>query len=282
VITFDQPAAMRNWSNDVHRQGNRVGLVPTMGYLHEGHLSLVGIAREHADLSVVSIFVNPLQFGANEDLDRYPRDEAGDRAKLEEAGVDVLYMPAGDAMYGRGFQTSVKVAEVTGGLCGLGRPTHFEGVTTVVAKLFNAVRPDVAVFGEKDYQQLATIRRMVRDLDWGIEIVGGPIVRESDGLAMSSRNVYLSADEREAALALSRSLAEARRAFRAGETDAETILERVRAVVATEPLVQLEYAAVVDADSMQPMDRVHSNALLALAAHVGKTRLIDNTLLAAA
>lgn len=282
MITFDQPAAMRNWSNDVHRQGNRVGLVPTMGYLHEGHLSLVGIARERADLSVVSIFVNPLQFGANEDLDRYPRDESGDRAKLEEAGVDVLYMPAGDAMYGPGFQTSVKVADVTRGLCGVGRPTHFEGVTTVVAKLFNAVRPDVAVFGQKDYQQLATIRRMVRDLDWGVEVVGGPIVREPDGLAMSSRNVYLSADEREAALALSRSLTEARRAYRAGETNAETILDRVRSVVATEPLVRLEYAAIVDADSMQPIDRTHSNALLALAAHVGKTRLIDNTLLAAA
>jgi pantoate--beta-alanine ligase len=282
VITFDQPAAMRNWSNDVHRQGQRVGLVPTMGYLHEGHLSLVRIAGQHAELCVVSIFVNPLQFGANEDLDRYPRDEAGDRAKLEEAGVDVLYMPAGDAMYGPGFQTSVKVAEVTSGLCGAGRPTHFGGVTTVVAKLFNAVRPDVAVFGEKDYQQLATIRRMVRDLDWGIDIVGGPIVREPDGLAMSSRNVYLSADEREAALALSRSLAEARRACGAGETNPETILDRVRSAVATEPLVQLEYAAIVDADSMQPIERVHSKALLALAARVGKTRLIDNTLLAAA
>ncbi len=282
MITFDHPADMRNWSDDAHRQGKRVGLVPTMGYLHQGHLSLVEIARRRADLTVASIFVNPMQFGPAEDLERYPRDEAGDRAKLEAAGVDALYMPTGANMYGPGYQTTISVAEVTSGLCGEARPIHFQGVSTVVAKLFNAVRPDVAVFGEKDYQQLATIRRMVRDLDWGIEIVGGPIVREPDGLAMSSRNVYLSPAEREAALALSRSLEQARCACRSGEVDSDVIVERVRSVVATEPLVQLEYAAVVDAESMQPVDRVGANTLLALAAQVGTTRLIDNTLLAAA
>ncbi len=282
MLTFDHPCDMRNWSNDAHRQGSRIGLVPTMGYLHEGHLSLVRLSRDRADVSVVSIFVNPMQFGPAEDLERYPRDEDGDRAKLEESGVDVLYMPTGDAMYGDGYQTTVNVAEVTTGLCGDARPVHFQGVTTVVAKLFNTVCPDVAVFGEKDYQQLATIRRMVRDLDWGIEVVGGPIVREPDGLAMSSRNFYLSPDEREAALALSRSLDEARRALRSGEVEADAILDRVRTVLATEPLVQLEYAAVVDTESLRPIDRIDSNALLALAAQVGKTRLIDNTLLAAA
>ncbi len=282
MITFDQPADVRNWSNDAHRRGETVGLVPTMGYLHQGHLSLVGLARERADICVASVFVNPMQFGPAEDLDRYPRDEAGDRSKLEAAGVDALYMPSGDTMYGPGFQSTVNVAEVTAGLCGAARPVHFQGVTTVVAKLFNTVCPDVAVFGQKDYQQLATIRRMVRDLDWEIDVVGGPIVREKDGLAMSSRNVYLSPDEREAALVLSRSLEEARRACRAGEVDPEVLLDRVSAVLVTEPLVRLEYASVVDADTMQPIDRIHSTALLALAAQVGKTRLIDNTLLAAA
>ncbi len=282
MITIDQPSAMQAWSDAEHRRGRSVGLVPTMGFLHDGHLSLVEIARGRCDACVVSIFVNPLQFGAGEDLDRYPRDEAGDRAKLEAAGVDVLYMPAADAMYPDGFQTAVTVAEVTRGLCGDGRPTHFQGVTTVVAKLFNAVRPEVAVFGEKDYQQLATVRRMARDLDFGIDVVGGPIVRDADGLAMSSRNAYLSADERSAARVLSRSLAQARTVCADGERDAATLLSRVRAMVSAEPLVRLEYASVVDASTLRPVERVQSDALLALAAQVGKTRLIDNTLLTAA
>ena len=253
-----------------------------MGALHEGHLSLVRIARAHADHCVVSIFVNPLQFGPAEDLARYPRDERGDCEKLRGEGVEVLYMPSLDAMYAADFQTTVEVSRVTQGLCGEGRPGHFRGVTTIVAKLFNAVRPDLAVFGEKDYQQLATVRRMVRDLDWGIEIIGGPIVREADGLAMSSRNAYLSADERAAARSLARSLGEAQQAFRAGEANAAAVLERVRSVLAAESLLELEYAAIVDADTLRPVDRVNGSALLALAVRAGKTRLIDNALLAAA
>lgn len=282
MISLDRPDAMRRWADDMRRSGKRIGLVPTMGYLHEGHLSLVRIAQEKADVCVVSIFVNPLQFGPNEDLDRYPRDESGDRSKLESEDVAALYMPTLESMYGPRFQTSVKLAEVTQELCGQGRPGHFEGVTTVVTKLFNAVRPDVAVFGEKDYQQLATIRQMVEDLDWGIEIVGGPIVREKDGLAMSSRNKYLSADERQAALVLSRALEEARRALRGGERDAGAIIDRVCSVLAAEPLLQMEYAEVVDAETVRPVQTIEGPARLALAAHVGKTRLIDNALLAAA
>ena len=282
MITIDTPAAMRSWSAGARRAGRKIGLVPTMGALHAGHLSLMRIVRQRGDACVASIFVNPLQFGANEDLARYPRDEQGDRAKLESESVEVLYMPSVEAMYGEGFQTSVQVERVTSGLCGAGRPGHFHGVTTVVAKLFNAVTPDCAVFGEKDYQQLAAVRRMARDLDFGIEIVGGPIVREPDGLAMSSRNAYLAPDEREAALALSRSLAAARRACAAGERDAAVVLDRVRDVLAAEPLVQPEYVAVVDPETLVSVERIDAAALLALAASVGVTRLIDNAVLAAA
>ena len=282
MVEVDTPSTMREWAVRARREGRSIALVPTMGYLHEGHLSLVRLARTRAELCVVSIFVNPLQFGPKEDLDRYPRDDAGDRAKLEAEGVDVLYTPGAEAMYGPEFQTTVSVSELTDGLCGKGRPGHFQGVTTVVTKLFNAVRPDVAVFGEKDFQQLATIRRMVRDLDFGIEVIGGPIVRETDGLAMSSRNAYLSRDEREAALALSRALGEARRAVRSGENDSTAVLNRVHRITASEPLLRVEYAEVVDAETLRPIEEIRGAAVLALAVQVGKTRLIDNTSLAAA
>lgn len=282
MIEFTTPRAMRTWAEGERRRGRRIGLVPTMGALHDGHLSLVRLARARADLCVVSIFVNPLQFAPTEDLARYPRDEAGDRAKLDDEAVDVLYLPSLDAMYGAGFQTAVEVAEVTQGLCGAGRPGHFRGVTTVVAKLFNAVRPDVAVFGEKDYQQLAAVRRMASDLDFGVEVIGGPIVREADGLAMSSRNVYLSASERAAAGALPRSLTVAEEACRGGMRDAVGLLDRVRAVLAEAPLLELEYAVIVDSETIRPVERVDRAARLALAVRVGRTRLIDNALLAAA
>jgi pantoate--beta-alanine ligase len=277
--TIKSIRAMHEWAEQIRAGGKRVALVPTMGFLHAGHLSLVAEARRHADLVVTSIFVNPLQFGHNEDLDRYPRDLERDTQLLTEAGVDVLYQPHASEMYPEGFQTSVTVEHVTRGLCGDSRPGHFRGVTTVVAKLFHAVRPHVAVFGEKDYQQLVAIRRMVRDLDFDIEIVGGPIVREPDGLAMSSRNAYLSPAERQAALCLSRALAAAEAAVQQGERAGAVVLDRAREVVAAEPLARVDYVALADPDSLRPVERIAGPTLLALAVWFGNTRLIDNSIL---
>jgi pantoate--beta-alanine ligase len=281
MIELETPAAMREWADQTRAMGRRIGLVPTMGYLHDGHISLVAEARRRTDTSVVSIFVNPLQFAAHEDLGQYPRDLARDRAALIDAGVDVLYRPSADAMYPSEFQTDVSVKRMTKGLCGHARPGHFQGVTTVVAKLFNAVKPHVAVFGQKDFQQLAVIRRMAEDLDMGIEIVGAPIVRESDGLAMSSRNVYLRGAERTAARVLSRALGAARDAFAAGERHAEAISARAQAILAGEPLARVEYLELVDAETLEPIDHLDRPALLALAVFIGRTRLIDNVVLAA-
>jgi pantoate--beta-alanine ligase len=278
---IERASEMRAWSDEARRDGRRIGLVPTMGYLHAGHLSLVRAACERATACVVSIFVNPLQFGPGEDLARYPRDLERDRELLRDAGVDVLYLPEAAQMYPPGFQTEVRVGEVTRELCGRSRPGHFRGVTTVVAKLFNAVRPDVAVFGEKDYQQLAAVRRMVLDLDFGIEIVGAPIVREADGLALSSRNAYLSAEERRAALCLSRALAAAQKVVGGGERSCGTILRQVRGVLAAEPLARVDYAEIVDPETILPVDTLAGAARLALAVQVGRTRLIDNALLQA-
>jgi pantoate--beta-alanine ligase len=275
------PAAMRAWADQARADGRRIALVPTMGYLHDGHLRLVAEAQRRADVCVTSIFVNPLQFGANEDLAAYPRDLDRDRAALERAGVDVLYLPTGESMYPAGFQTEVNVGGVSERLCGGSRPGHFRGVATVVTKLFSAVKPHVAVFGEKDFQQLAVIRRMTADLDLGIEIVGVPTVREADGVAMSSRNAYLSPAERVAARCLSRALAATRAAFARGERHAEALLESARAVLRAEPLASLDYAELVDAETMRPIDPVDRPALLALAVFVGRTRLIDNTVLSA-
>jgi len=278
---IDTPAAMRAWAGGERAAGRRIGLVPTMGYLHAGHLSLVAEARRRADVCVASIFVNPLQFGASEDLGAYPRDLPRDRAALAEAGVDVLYVPSAAAMYPAGFQTEVAVTEVSAGLCGRSRPGHFRGVTTVVAKLFNAVTPHVAVFGEKDFQQLAVIRRMAADLDMGVEVVGMPIVREADGLAMSSRNAYLSESERAAALCLARAIAAGRAKLAAGERQTAAILADVRAVLDAEPLARVDYAELVDADSLRTAAAVERPMLLALAVFVGRTRLIDNAVLTA-
>jgi len=281
MLEIDTPAAMRAWADRTRGAARRIGLVPTMGYLHAGHLSLVAEARRRSDACVASIFVNPMQFGANEDLSKYPRDLASDRAALEEAGVEALYLPSAESMYPSGFRTEVTVNGITDGLCGRARPGHFRGVTTVVAKLFNAVKPDVAVFGEKDFQQLAVIRRMTADLDLGVEIVGMPIVREADGVAMSSRNAYLSATERRAARCLSRGLAAARAAYADGVRQADAVLARVREVLASEPLARVDYAELVDADTIQPLDVIDRPTLLALAVFIGRTRLIDNTVLAA-
>ena len=257
-----------------------VGLVPTMGYLHEGHLSLVRAARAGNAHVVTSVFVNPTQFAPNEDLDRYPRDEARDLALLEAERVDVVFAPAVDEMYPEGFQTYVTVDRVTQRLEGASRPTHFRGVTTVVLKLFNIAQPHRAYFGQKDAQQLAVIRRMVRDLDVPVEVIGMPIVREADGLALSSRNIYLSPDERAAALVLSRALRRAEELFAAGERDAGVIRAAVEGMMAAEPLARIDYVSVADAGTLEELETVDRAALVSVAARFGVTRLIDNVTLA--
>ena len=254
--------------------GGTIALVPTMGALHAGHMALVAEARRLATHVVASIFVNPRQFGANEDLSTYPRREAEDARLLEEAGCALLWAPSAEAMYPQGFATTISVAGVSEGLCGASRPGHFDGVATVVAKLFNQVRPDVALFGEKDYQQLAVIRRMAADLDLPVEIVGVPTQRAPDGLALSSRNAYLSVEDRAAASTLPRVLGEAAEAIAAG-ADIETALEQARARLAAAGF-QPEYVELRDSGSLGPVDRLERPARLLAAARLGGTRLIDN------
>ena len=270
---------MQHWADAARASGQRIGLVPTMGYLHAGHLSLVAEAQRHSDRTVVSIFVNPLQFGANEDLAHYPRDVERDTRLLAGAGADVLFLPDVPSMYPEGYQTTVTVDRVTRGLCGTARPTHFRGVTTVVAKLFNAVKPHVAVFGRKDYQQLVAIRRMTADLNFDIRIIGAPLVREPDGLAMSSRNAYLSPSERAAARCVSQALAAAEALVQRGETDGLRVLAAARRVIADQRLARLDYASLVSPETLQDVSTIEAPALLALAVYIGKTRLIDNQLL---
>jgi pantoate--beta-alanine ligase len=279
VETITDIRQMQQWADATRSRGQRIGLVPTMGYLHAGHLSLIRVARSHSDAVVASLFVNPLQFGRNEDLDRYPRDVPRDATMLAQVGTDVLFVPHATDMYPPGFQTTVTVDGVTRGLCGASRPAHFAGVTTVVAKLFHVVKPHVAVFGCKDFQQLVVIRRMVTDLNLDIEILGAPIVREADGLAMSSRNAYLTASERQAAGVLSKALAAAQVLVEQGEVDGLRILAAARRVIADEPLARLEYATLADPDTLEDVEVVRRPTLLALAAHVGETRLIDNCIL---
>jgi pantoate--beta-alanine ligase len=254
-----------------------VGFVPTMGYLHEGHLELVRRAKAENDLAVVSIFVNPSQFGPNEDFERYPRNEARDLALLRGCGVEAVYMPTPGAMYPPGYQTWVEVTEVTRPLEGAARPGHFRGVATVVLKLFTAVQPDRAYFGRKDAQQLRVIQRMVRDLDLAVEVVPCDIVREPDGLAMSSRNVYLSPSERAAAPVLYRALCEARRSYEAGERDAGALRAGVLAAIEAEPLAKVDYVSLADSANLEELHgAIDRPALLSLAARFGATRLIDN------
>ena len=271
---------MRTLSRNLHNQGASIGFVPTMGFLHEGHLSLMRIARDRADVLVVSIFVNPTQFGPNEDLDCYPRDIERDKALCADCGVDYIFFPPVEEMYQPDASVFIDEGQVSKGLCGAARPGHFRGVMTVVAKLFNMVMPDFAVFGQKDAQQVAVIKRMVRDLNFPVEIVTGPIVRDSDGLAMSSRNTFLSDDDRAQALWLSRSLDLARQLYVDGVTACSEIEDAMRKLIATNaPDVRLDYIALVDADSIQPQDQAYSGMLIALAARVGTTRLLDNTVL---
>jgi pantoate--beta-alanine ligase len=272
-LVIRTPTEMTAWSAAVRARGERVAFVPTMGALHEGHVTLLREARKHGQRVALSIFVNPTQFGPNEDLTRYPRDLPGDLAKAAAAGTDVAFVPEAADVYPTGFQTTVEVGELARGLCGPFRPGHFAGVATVVCKLFNVVRPDVALFGEKDYQQLAIVRRMVIDLDMGIEIVGVPTVREADGLAMSSRNAYLSPVERGRALSLSRALFAARDAVAAGARDGTAVAARARAALDVD---RIDYVELVDAGTLRPLTDIDRPAVLAVAAFVGRTRLIDN------
>ena len=267
-------AAVKAWK----KEGLTVGFVPTMGYLHEGHKSLMDAARKGNDKVVVSIFVNPMQFGPTEDLATYPRDLDHDAALCESAGVDLIFHPEAEEMYEKDFCSFVDMTGLTEGLCGKTRPIHFRGVCTVVNKLFNIVTPDHAYFGQKDGQQLAVIKRMVRDLNMDIEIVGCPIVREEDGLAKSSRNTYLSPEERKAALILSKTVALGKELAKT-EKDANKVVEAMKKNIETEPLAKIDYVEAVDALSMVPVEKLEGTCMLAMAVYIGKTRLIDNTLI---
>ena len=267
----------RRWTEGARLTGRKLALIPTMGYLHQGHLALIAEGRARADVAAVSIFVNPIQFGPREDLSRYPRDLEGDLEKCERAGAELVFAPAPEEMYPEGFQTFVEVTQVSRGLCGDVRPGHFRGVATVVSKLFTVVRPHLAVFGEKDYQQLQVIRALNRDLGFGIEIVGVPTVREPDGLAMSSRNAYLSAEERIRALSLWRGLRAARELARKGVRDVRELTNAVRRELEAAN-VRPDYVEVVDAISLVPLTRYEPGqpARALVAGYVGQTRLIDN------
>ena len=276
MILIETVAEMQQFARE--RRGE-IALVPTMGYLHEGHASLMVEARKRAGIVVVSIFVNPTQFGVNEDLDSYPRDLERDQRVAAEAGGDVIFAPKAADMYPEGYQTYVNVEGLTDHLCGASRPGHFRGVTTVVAKLFNIVAPKVAIFGKKDFQQLAVIRRMVLDLNMDLEIVGMPIVREADGLAMSSRNAKLGAAAREKALCLARSIAAARQAFQEGERSVAALRDQALAVIEGESGSELDYLEFRDPDSLLALEKADERTLLALAVRVGGVRLIDNCIL---
>jgi pantoate--beta-alanine ligase len=271
--------SMQQSALSLRREGRRIAFVPTMGFLHEGHASLLREGRQRGDVLVLSIFVNPIQFGPNEDLDSYPRNLEGDCAIARACGVDIVFTPTAAGMYPPGFQTAIRVPELALPLCGASRPGHFDGVATVVAKLFNIVQPDLALFGKKDFQQLAIIRRMTTDLSLPVEIVGMPIVREADGLAMSSRNAYLSADQRQSALCLSRAIRLVRERYAAGERRAETLREEALKLIADEPAATIDYLELRDAATLEPAADVSDTTLMALAVKIGTTRLIDNTLL---
>lgn len=262
------------------KEGLTVGLVPTMGYLHEGHKSLIDRAVAENDRVVVSVFVNPMQFGPSEDLESYPRDMERDAALCEQAGAALIFHPQPEEMYPEDFSSYVDMNTLTGGLCGKSRPIHFRGVCTVVAKLFHIVEPDKAYFGQKDAQQLAVIRHMVNDLSFGIEIVGCPIIREEDGLAKSSRNTYLSQEERKAALILSQSLKEGKKCVEKGEKSGANLKKLIADKIQTEPLAKIDYVEVVNWNTLEPVEQIEKPVLVAIAVYIGKTRLIDNFILA--
>jgi len=272
-------ALMQEMSDKWRRGGNIISCVPTMGFLHQGHIELLRVGREKGDRSIMTIFVNPTQFGPHEDYGTYPRDTEGDLNKARSTGVAAVFMPTVEEMYPEGFQSAVKVEEITQALCGKSRPGHFAGVTIVVAKLFNITKPHLAIFGEKDYQQLIVIKQMVRDLNMGIEIIGVPTVREKDGLAMSSRNNYLSSEERASALSLKKGLDLARGMVTQGEKDPAKIKNVVRELILDHPFTEIDYITICDKEKLTDMEIIDRPCLLALAVKVGKTRLIDNLIL---
>lgn len=276
MVVIDTIDAIRKQVNEWKKEGLSVGLVPTMGYLHQGHQSLMEKAVEENDKVVVSIFVNPLQFGPKEDLAIYPRDFHRDKEICEYVGADLIFHPSADIMYNKDFSTSVNMSGLTENLCGKSRPTHFIGVCTVVNKLFNIVTPDRAYFGQKDAQQLFIIKRMVRDLNINVEIVGCPIIREEDGLAKSSRNTYLSDNERKAATVLSKSLIKAKNLIKNGISDVDSVLNIIKETIECEPLAKIDYINIVDIDSLQNVDSIDRSVLVAIAVYINKTRLIDN------
>jgi pantoate--beta-alanine ligase len=273
--------AMQKQCEALRVSGKTIALVPTMGFFHEGHLELMRVGRRLADVLAISIFVNPTQFGPSEDFQAYPRDMEGDLAGAKEVGVDLVFAPSVEDMYPDGHQTKIAVERVTKHLCGLSRPGHFDGVTTVVAKLFNIAKPHLAIFGEKDYQQLTAVKRMVKDLDMDTQIIGVPTVREPDGLAMSSRNNYLNPEERESALCLKKSLDLAREMFSQGKKDVQKMREAVEKLILTHPFTEIDYINICDPMSLEDVDQIEGKALLALAVKVGKARLIDNCIIGA-
>ena len=270
---------MQVLSDKFKKEGKKIAFVPTMGYFHKGHLSLMERGRKLADILVISIFVNPIQFGPGEDFREYPRDLERDLSLAEGVGVDVAFIPEAEEMYPPDYQTYLEVTGLTQHLCGLFRPGHFRGVTTVVAKLFNIVKPDIALFGLKDYQQYIVIKRMVRDLNYDIEIVGCPIIREEDGLAMSSRNTYLTPEQRKSALCLYQGIKLAERLVREGQRDAKIIIKEVIDYIESKPYTQIDYVKICHPETLDDLEYLNDKALLALAVRVGKARLIDNTIL---
>jgi pantoate--beta-alanine ligase len=279
MVELNSLPHLRAWSHSQRAAGKRIGFVPTMGYLHEGHLALVDEARRHSDLVIMSIFVNPLQFGPSEDLNRYPRDLPRDRALASARGVAALFVPSVDAMYRPGSDTRVVPGKSSELWEGAARPGHFAGVLTVVAKLFHLIEPDFAVFGRKDVQQLTLVRQMVRDLDWPIEILAVPTVREPDGLALSSRNAYLKTEDRRRAVVLNRALRIAQASYRSGLSDAGTLEQRMREELQKEPAVSVEYIAIAEPGTLTPVTVVGEDTVVAIAARLGGTRLIDNVTL---
>ena len=276
VIVARTPKEVKETIRDWKKQGYSIGLVPTMGYLHEGHGSLIKRAVEENDKVMVSVFVNPIQFGPNEDLETYPRDFDADLQMIEKLGADMVFHPEPSDMYAPDFSTTISVAGVSENLCGARRPGHFNGVCTVVTKLFNLSEADRAYFGQKDAQQLAVVRRMVRDLNANIEIVGCPIIREDDGLAKSSRNTYLNPDERKAATVLSKALRTGKQMIESGEKNAEVVKSKITEIISKEPLAKIDYVEITDWNSIEPVDIIDRSTLCAIAVYIGNTRLIDN------